>query len=59
VELPRRIEKVTGRLFEGEEAVFHVIERIVAPLGLRITVLRAMVGYPMKEFIQAWRRKAR
>jgi hypothetical protein len=27
---------VTDRLFEGEEAVLHVIERIVAPLGLRV-----------------------
>jgi Flp pilus assembly CpaF family ATPase len=27
---------VVGRLFEGEEAVLHVIERIVAPLGLRV-----------------------
>ena len=25
-----------GGLFEGEEAVLHVIERIVAPLGLRV-----------------------
>jgi Flp pilus assembly CpaF family ATPase len=24
------------RLFDGEEAVLHVIERIVAPLGLRV-----------------------
>jgi hypothetical protein len=32
----RRIEKVAGRLFEGKEAVLHVIERIVAPLGLRV-----------------------
>ncbi|HEU4448527.1 MAG TPA: CpaF family protein, partial [Gaiellaceae bacterium] len=31
-----RIEKVVDRLFEGEEAVLHVIERIVAPLGLRV-----------------------
>jgi hypothetical protein len=31
-----RIERVADRLFEGEEAVLHVIERIVAPLGLRI-----------------------
>jgi pilus assembly protein CpaF len=31
-----RIERVVGRLFEGEEAVLHVIERIVAPLGLRV-----------------------
>jgi hypothetical protein len=30
-----RIVKVDDRLFEGEEAVLHVIERIVAPLGLR------------------------
>jgi Flp pilus assembly CpaF family ATPase len=27
---------VAGRLFEGEEAVLHVIERIVAPLGVRV-----------------------
>jgi len=27
---------VVDRLFEGEEAVLHVIERIVAPLGLRV-----------------------
>ena len=31
-----RIERVEDRLFEGEEAVLHVIERIVAPLGLRV-----------------------
>jgi hypothetical protein len=31
-----RIVKVDDRLFEGEEAVFHVIERIVAPLDLRV-----------------------
>jgi pilus assembly protein CpaF len=36
VELKGRIGKVAGRLFEGEEAVLHVIERIVAPLGLRV-----------------------
>ena len=36
VERKGRIEKVGDRLFEGEEAVFHVIERIVAPLGLRV-----------------------
>jgi pilus assembly protein CpaF len=27
---------VTDVLFEGEEAVLRVIERIVAPLGLRV-----------------------
>jgi type IV secretory pathway ATPase VirB11/archaellum biosynthesis ATPase len=32
----RRLEKVPDGLFEGEEAVLHVIERIVAPLGLRV-----------------------
>jgi hypothetical protein len=32
----RGCEKVTDGLFEGEEAVLHVIERIVAPLGLRV-----------------------
>jgi pilus assembly protein CpaF len=36
VERKGRIERVEGRLFEGEEAVLHVIERIVAPLGLRV-----------------------
>ena len=36
MERSRRIEKVADRLFEGEEAVLHVIERIVAPLGLRV-----------------------
>lgn len=36
VERKGRIEKVVDRLFEGEEAVLHVIERIVAPLGLRV-----------------------
>jgi pilus assembly protein CpaF len=36
VERKGRIERVRGRLFEGEEAVLHVIERIVAPLGLRV-----------------------
>src|SRR5919198_1622823 len=36
VERKGRIERVQDGLFEGEEAVLHVIERIVAPLGLRI-----------------------
>ncbi len=36
VERKGRIERVIDRLFEGEEAVFHLIERIVAPLGLRV-----------------------
>ena len=36
VERKGRIERVMDRLFEGEEAVLHVIERIVAPLGLRV-----------------------
>ncbi len=36
VERKGRIEKVDGGLFEGEEAVFHLIERVVGPLGLRI-----------------------
>jgi len=36
VERKGRIERVADRLFEGEEAVLHVIERIVAPLGLRV-----------------------
>jgi pilus assembly protein CpaF len=33
VERKGRIVKVDDRLFEGEEAVLHVIERIVAPAG--------------------------
>jgi pilus assembly protein CpaF len=36
VERRGRLERVGDRLFEGEEAVLHVIERIVAPLGLRV-----------------------
>ena len=36
VEREGRIERRVDRLFEGEEAVFHLIERIVAPLGLRV-----------------------
>jgi pilus assembly protein CpaF len=35
VERKGRLEKVEIGLFEGEEAVLHVIERIVGPLGLR------------------------
>ena len=36
VERKGRIERVNDLLFEGEEQVFHLIERIVSPLGLRI-----------------------
>jgi pilus assembly protein CpaF len=36
VERKGRIEKAEGDLFEGEEAVLHLIERIVGPLGLRV-----------------------
>ncbi len=36
VERKGRIERADGLLFEGEEQVFHLIERIVAPLGLRV-----------------------
>jgi pilus assembly protein CpaF len=36
VERKGRIERERDGLFEGEEAVLHVIERIVAPLGLRV-----------------------
>jgi hypothetical protein len=32
----RRIERALDGLFEGEEAVLHLIERIVGPLGLRV-----------------------
>src|SRR5262245_25626484 len=36
VEREGRIERVRDRLFEGEESVMHLIERIVSPLGLRV-----------------------
>jgi len=36
VERKGRLERVGHGLFAGEEAVLHVIERIVAPLGLRV-----------------------
>ncbi len=36
VERKGRLERAPDGLFEGEEAVLHVIERIVAPLGLRV-----------------------
>jgi pilus assembly protein CpaF len=36
VERKGRVERVRDRLFEGEEPVLHLIERIVAPLGLRV-----------------------
>jgi pilus assembly protein CpaF len=36
VEREGRIERVSDRLFEGEEPVLHLIERIVGPLGLRV-----------------------
>jgi pilus assembly protein CpaF len=36
VEREGRIERVLDPLFEGEERVMHLIERIVGPLGLRI-----------------------
>jgi pilus assembly protein CpaF len=36
VEREGRIERVRDRLFEGEESVVHLIERIVGPLGLRV-----------------------
>jgi pilus assembly protein CpaF len=36
VERKGRLEKVERGLFEGEEAVLHLIERIVGPLGLRV-----------------------
>jgi pilus assembly protein CpaF len=36
VEREGRLERVQDRLFEGEEPVLHLIERIVGPLGLRV-----------------------
>jgi pilus assembly protein CpaF len=43
VERKGRIERVEPGLFEGEEAVHHLIERIVGPLGLRIDESSPMV----------------
>jgi pilus assembly protein CpaF len=36
VERKGRLERVADLVFEGEDQVFHLIERIVAPLGLRV-----------------------
>jgi pilus assembly protein CpaF len=36
VERRGRLERAPDGLFEGEEAVVHLIERIVGPLGLRV-----------------------
>jgi pilus assembly protein CpaF len=36
VERKGRIERAEGLFLEGEEQVLHLIERIVAPLGLRV-----------------------
>jgi pilus assembly protein CpaF len=36
VERRGRLERVQDGLFEGEEAVLHLIERIVGPLGIRV-----------------------
>src|ERR671924_2285853 len=36
VERKGRLERVDRGLFEGEEAVLHLIDRIVGPLGLRV-----------------------
>jgi pilus assembly protein CpaF len=36
VERKGRVERVDRGLFEGEEAVYHLIERVVGPLGLRV-----------------------
>ncbi len=43
VERKGRLEKVERGLFEGEEAVRHLIERIVGPLGLRVDESRPWV----------------
>jgi Flp pilus assembly CpaF family ATPase len=36
-------------LFEGEEAVLHVIERIVAPLDLRVDATSPWVNAPLPD----------
>jgi pilus assembly protein CpaF len=36
VERKGRIEKVGHAVFEGEDGVYHLIERVVGPLGLRV-----------------------
>ncbi|HEV8683076.1 MAG TPA: CpaF family protein, partial [Actinomycetota bacterium] len=36
VERKGRLEKVQHAVFEGEDGVYHLIERVVGPLGLRV-----------------------
>jgi pilus assembly protein CpaF len=49
-ELCPRIERVADRLFEGEEAVLHVIERMVAPLGIRVDATSPWVDARLPDF---------
>jgi pilus assembly protein CpaF len=49
VERRGRIEKAPDGLFEGEEAVLHLIERIVGPLGLRVDESSPWAGARLPE----------
>ena len=44
VERGGRIERAPDGLFEGEEPILHLIERIVGPLGLRVDESSPSVG---------------
>jgi hypothetical protein len=46
MELNARIERVGRGLFEGEEAVYHLIERVVGTLGLRVDESCPLGGCP-------------
>ncbi len=46
VEREGRIERVPDRLFEGEEPILHLIERIVGPLGLRVDQASPCLPHP-------------
>lgn len=63
-----RIERVRDGLFEGDEAVSHLIERKVGPLGIRVDESspwadarlpdgsRVQTNFSMRLFSPAWRR---
>src|SRR2546426_9344103 len=49
VERKGRVERVDGLVFEGEGQVFHLIERIVSPLGLRVDESSPYVDAPLPD----------
>ena len=58
VEREGRIERVPDRLFEGEEPVLHLIERIVGPLGLRVDASSPWVDARLPDGSQGARDRA-